>query len=170
MTTEGYCLRPTHGGLRYPKSALRLRAPSLRLEVHGHAVDAIAQMRRRRTVLEHVPQMAAAAAAMHLGADHAVAAVGRAFDRARDRIVEARPAGAALELLLRCEQLLSAPRAGERAGAFLVVERTGAGTLGAVAAQDVVLLGGEQLAPLLVTVGDRKPLLFHSSPPYVGYS
>src|SRR4029079_460788 len=80
----------THGGLRYPKSALRLRAPSLRLEVHGDAVDAVAQMRRRRTVLEHVPQMAAAAAAMHLGADHAVAAVGRGFDRARDRIVEAR--------------------------------------------------------------------------------
>src|SRR4051794_10075469 len=107
-------------------------------------------MCRRRAILEHVPEMAAAAAAMHLGADHAVAAIGRGLDRTRDRIVEARPAGAALELLLRSEQLLSATHAGERAGALFVVERAGAGTLGAVAAQDIVLLGGEQLAPLLV--------------------
>src|SRR6188474_3482908 len=84
------------------------RAPSLRLEVHGDAVDTVAQVRRRRSVLEHVSQMAAAPAAMHLGAHHAVTAVGRGFDRARHRIVEARPAGATLELLLRCEQLLSA--------------------------------------------------------------
>src|SRR4051794_28203279 len=122
-------------------------------------------MRRRRTILEHVAEMAAAAAAMHLGADHAVGAVGRGLDRARNRIVEARPAGAALELLLRCEQLLSAPRAGERAGPFLVVERAGAGTLGAVAAKNIVLLGSEQFAPLLVGVGDRETFLFHSPTP-----
>src|SRR4051794_3562135 len=125
-------------------------------------------MRRRRAVLEHVAEMAAAAAAMDLGADHAVAAVGRGFDRARNRIVEARPAGAALELLLGCEQLLPAPRAGKRAGALLVVQRAGAGPLGAVAAKNIVLLGGEQLAPLLVTVGDRETFLFHSPTPYVG--
>ncbi len=41
-----------------------------RLEIHRHAVDAIAQMRRRRTVVEHMAEMAAAAAAMHLGAGH----------------------------------------------------------------------------------------------------
>src|SRR5215218_7728012 len=149
-------------------SALRLGTPSLRLEVHGDAVDAVAQMRRRRAVLEHMAEMAAAAAAMHLGADHAVAAVGRGLDRARDRVVEARPAGTALELLLGCEQFLPAPRAGERAGALLVIERAGAGTLGAVAAQDIVLLGGEELAPLLVAVGDRETFLFHSPTPCVG--
>src|SRR3954454_18393729 len=96
--------------------ARRCRAPSLRLEVHGDAVDAVAQMRRRRAVLEYVAEMAAAAAAMHLGAAKPVAAVGRALARARARIVKARPAGAALELLLGCEQLLPAPRARERAG------------------------------------------------------
>src|SRR3954471_22394678 len=151
-----------------PRATGRWRAPSLRLEVHGDAVDAVAQVRRRRAVLEHVTEVAAAAAAVHLGADHAVAAVGRGLDRARNRIVEARPAGAALELLLRCEQLLPAAHAGERAGALLVIERAAAGTLGAVAAQDIVLLGGEELAPLLVGVGDRETFLFHSPTPCLG--
>src|SRR4051794_25545734 len=166
MTTEGYCLRPTHSGLRCPKSALRLRAPSLRLEVHGDAVDAVAQVRRRRAVLEHVAEMAAAAAAMHLGADHAVAAVGRGLDRARDRIVEARPTGAALELLFRREQLLPASHAGERAGTLLVIEGTRAGRLGTVAAENIVLLGGEQLAPLLVGMSDRETFFFHAPAPH----
>src|SRR5580658_5352245 len=98
-------------------------ARSLRLEVHRHAADAIAQMRRRRAVLEDVAEVAAAAAAMHFGAHHAVVAVGRGLDRPGDRIVEARPAGAALEFLLGDEQLLAAAGAGEFAGALLVIER-----------------------------------------------
>src|SRR6266436_4954885 len=67
----------------------------LGLEIHGDAIDAIAQVRRRRPVLEHVAEMAAAAAAVHFRARHAVAAIGRGFDRARHRIVETRPAGVA---------------------------------------------------------------------------
>ena len=50
-------------------------AATLRLEIHRHAVDAVAQAGRRRAVVEDVAEMAAAAAAMHLGAHHAVAAV-----------------------------------------------------------------------------------------------
>ena len=46
------------------------RAGLLRHEGHGHAVHAVAQSGWLRTVLEHVAQMAAAAAAMHLGACH----------------------------------------------------------------------------------------------------
>src|SRR5579864_3362212 len=80
-----------------------LERPSLGLKIHGDAVDAIAQMRRRGAVVEYVAQVASATAAVHLGADHAVGAVGRRFNRARDRIVEARPAGAALELSFRDE-------------------------------------------------------------------
>src|SRR4029450_12600718 len=99
--------------------------------------------------------MAAAAAAMHLGAHHAVAAVLRGLDRARDRLVDARPAGATLELLLGDKERLAAARTGEGAGALLVIERAAAGRLGAVPAQDVILLGREQAAPLLVGVGDR---------------
>src|SRR5262249_56087380 len=73
-----------------------------------------------------------------------------------------RPAGAALELLLGHEQRLAAARAAEGTGALLVVERAAAGGLGAVAAQDVVLLGREQASPLLVGVGDRVLLACHA--------
>src|SRR5205814_1308289 len=120
---------------------------SLGQELHGDAVDAVALAGRRRAVVEDVPEMAAAAAAVHLRADHAVALVRAGLHRAGCWIVEARPAGAALELLLRYEQRLIAPRADERAGAFLEVERAAARRLGAVLAHDRVLLGREPLAP-----------------------
>src|SRR4029077_9227742 len=97
--------------------------------------------------------MAAAAAAIHLGALHAPAAVGGGVDRARLRIVEARPAGAALEFLIRGEQRLAAAGAIERAGALLVIERAAARPFGAVLAHDVELLGREQLLPLRLGVG-----------------
>src|ERR1700674_4592705 len=99
--------------------------------------------------------MAAAAAAMHLGALHAPAAVGGALDRSRHRIVEARPAGAALEFLLRGEQRLFAARAIERAGALFVIERAASRPLGAVLAHDVKLLGREQLLPLRLGMRHR---------------
>src|SRR5262249_38462246 len=112
-------------------------------------------MGRRRAVLEDVAEMAAAAAAMHLGAGHAVAVVGQGFDRALLRIVEARPAGAALEFLLRGEQRLPAAGAGEGAGALLMVERAAARRLGAVAAHHPILLGRQELPPFRVGVGYR---------------
>src|SRR6516164_7048373 len=112
-------------------------------------------MRRRRAVLEYMAEMAAAAAAMHLGAYHAVAGIGGGVDRARLRIIEARPPGATLELLLRGEQRLAAAGAGERAGALLVIERAAARRLGAVLAHDPELLRGEDLAPLGVGMRDR---------------
>src|ERR1700761_6018912 len=103
---------------------------SLRLEIHRHAVDAVAQVGRRRAVLEDMAEMAAAAAAMHFGAGHEIAVVGRGLDRSRLRIVETRPAGAAVELLLRYEQRLAAADASKRAGALFVVERATARRLG----------------------------------------
>src|SRR5437899_1067709 len=106
--------------------------------------------------------MAAAAAAMDLRAGHSVTSIDRGLDRTGDRIVEARPSGSALEFRARHEQRLAAARALERAGAFLVVERTASGTLGAVSPQHVVLLGRQQTAPFLVAVGDCKPLLVHA--------
>src|SRR5262245_41872586 len=141
------------------KAPLRL----LGLKVHGHAVDAIAQIRRRGPIVEHVAEMAAATAAMHLGAHHAIASIGRGFDRALDWVVEARPTRAALEFLLRDEQWLAAAGAGECARAFLVVERAAAGSFGPVSAQHLVLLGREQTAPLRIGMGDRKPLVVHGS-------
>src|SRR5450631_922393 len=112
-------------------------------------------MGRRWPIVENMTEVTATAAAMHFVAGHAVAAIGRRLDRARDRIVEARPAGATLEFLLRHEQRLAATAAGKRAVALLVVQRATAGRFGAVLAHDVVLLGREQLAPLRVRMGDR---------------
>src|SRR6478735_13350 len=66
------------------------------LEIHRHAIDAIAQSGRRGAVREDVAEMTAAAAAMAFSAHHAVAAVMRLFDRAGLGVIEARPAGAAL--------------------------------------------------------------------------
>src|SRR5436305_14299463 len=110
---DGEEIRPTrheipsiaHHVRSRPRISLRfIRATSLfRLESHRYAVDAIAQSGRRRAVRKDMTQMAAATAAIHLGADHTVGAVLGFLDRARFRIVEARPAGAALELLLRLE-------------------------------------------------------------------
>src|SRR3954447_11791048 len=77
-------------------------------ELHRHAVDAVAQACRRGTVGEYVAQVAAAAAAMHFRARHAVARVVGALDRAGLRIVEAGPAGAAFEFALGDEQRLIA--------------------------------------------------------------
>src|SRR5882757_6667274 len=121
---------------------------SIRVEIHRPPVDAVALMRRRRAVGEAMAEMTAAAAAVHLGAHHAVAAVRRRFDRTRLGIVEARPARPALEFALGDEQLLSASRAGECAGALLEVQRAASRRLGAVLAHDVKLLWREQLAPL----------------------
>src|SRR4051812_30712972 len=150
-----------------PRISLRfIRATSLfRLEIHRYAVDAIAQSGRRRAIRKDVAEMAAAAAAMRFSASHAVGTVVRFLDRARFRIVEARPAGAALELLLRLEQLLPAARAGEGAGALLVIERAASRPLGAVLAHDVELLGRQNLAPLGLGVGDGISLHVHRSAP-----
>src|SRR5688500_18500131 len=72
----------------------------LRLEVQRDAVDAIAQAGRRRAVRENMTEVAAASAAVHLGAGHSKAAVLGRFGRTGLRIIEARPAGAALEFAL----------------------------------------------------------------------
>ena len=60
---------------------------------------------------------------MVLGARHADGEVHLLGERARDGGVEARPAGAALELPLRLEERQAAAQADERALAMLVQER-----------------------------------------------
>src|SRR5829696_7555129 len=101
-------------------------------------------------------EMAAAAAAMGLGAQHAVGAVLVGFDRSRLWIVKARPASAALEFARGLEQRLATARACERAGPFLVIQCAAAWRLGAMAAHHVVLLRAEQAPPFGVGVGDRE--------------
>src|SRR5215813_4063924 len=122
-------------------------------------------MSRRRAVVEDMAKMAAAPAAVDLGAGHAVAAVDRGFDRALLGIVEARPPGAAVEFLLRHEQWLSAPGAHKGAVAFFVIECAASGCLGAVLAHHPVLLRREQPSPFLIGTGDGVALGFHGYSP-----
>jgi ABC-type molybdate transport system substrate-binding protein len=83
------------GGTR---SNERTAKASVGTEVHRDAVDAIALMGRRRTIREHVPQVAATVGAMDLGSDHTVAVIDRCPHRTFDRIIEARPSCAAFKL------------------------------------------------------------------------
>jgi Zn-finger nucleic acid-binding protein len=131
------------------------------LELQRDAVDAVAQASRRRAIGEHVPKVAAAAAAVDLGAHHEVGAVLGRADRALERREEARPAGAALELAVRHEERLTAGHALERARALLLEQRAGARALGPVLAQHLVLLGCQLRAPFCVGFGDRKFVWFH---------
>src|SRR5689334_23959918 len=107
-------------------------------EFQCDAIDAIAQMSRRRSVVEDMAEIAPAAAAVHLVAHHAVAVVRLAFDRARQRIVEARPAGPALEFHLGYEQGLVAGGTAKGAGALLAQQCAAPRHLGAVLAHDRV--------------------------------
>src|SRR5262249_32411969 len=108
--------------------------------------------------------MAAATAAMHLGAHHAEAAVGRRLDRAFDGIVEARPAGATLELLLRSEQRLPATGADECAMALLIIERAASRPFGPLPPHHVLWLRCARPPPSLVGMRDRVFFGFHAAP------
>src|SRR5271169_3763601 len=72
-----------------------------RMEHQGKAVHAVAQAGRFGPIVEDVTEMAAAAAAMNLGAQHAEGAVLGCADGVLQRLVKTRPAGAALEFRLR---------------------------------------------------------------------
>src|SRR5687768_5559010 len=92
------------------RSAGRLNGGLLvRLEIEGRRIDAVAQALGTWAIRKQVTEMAAAAGAAHLGADHAVAAVlmeGHLLAIGRRR--EARPVAAAVELGRAVEQKLAA--------------------------------------------------------------
>ncbi len=69
-----------------------------RLECEAEAVDAMALAGRRRAIVEHMAEVPAAAAAMLFGADHAERQVALVGDGVRQRLPEARPAGAAVDI------------------------------------------------------------------------
>src|SRR5450432_3073103 len=100
-------------------------------------------------------EMTAATTAADLRAAHEHGVVRPQLDSAGDgRLVEARPAGARVELGVRAEQLASAGRAAVRA-VFLGVDILACERpLGVALAQHPVLLGGQLLPPLLVGLTD----------------
>src|SRR5262245_21375810 len=101
-----------------------------RLEFQRNAVDAVAQMRWGRTIVEDVAEMTSATAAMHLVTNHAMASIHFGFDRIGQWIVETWPAGPTLEFHLGDEQRLIAGSAAKDARAFFVQQRATSRHLG----------------------------------------
>src|SRR5499427_3743238 len=141
-------------GWRARRSRKRRSSRSIGQEFQGDAVDAIAQSSGRRSVLEDMAQMPAAASAMHFRAWQQQQVVGGGADCVRQRPIEARPTGLAVVFGLRGEQRKIAARAGKRALALLVVERARAGGFGTAPPQHVVLRLGEDGAPFAVALLD----------------
>ena len=142
---------------RLRRSSLLRRSPPLysSSSFERGRVDAVAHPGRVRPVGEHVPEVAAARGAHHLGAHHPVARIGLLVDRilARRR-VERRPAAARVVLRVGGEELRAA--AGAAVGARLedVVVLAGERRLGALLAQYAVCLGVELRAPLGLGLDD----------------
>src|SRR5438045_2567463 len=98
--------------------------------------------------------MATAAAAVDFGPQHSEGTVLGLANRVFKRLIETRPASAALELGLRGEQRQVATGAGEDALAMFLEQRTRTGALGALFAQNFILLGGQLRAPFRVGLFD----------------
>src|SRR4051794_22098888 len=94
-----------------------------RLEHQRKAVDAVAQAGRFRPVVKDVAEMAATAAAVDFGAQHAECAVLGLADCVVQGLPETRPAGAAFEFRLGGKQRQVAASAGEDALAVLFQQR-----------------------------------------------
>jgi hypothetical protein len=118
-------------------------------------------MRRRRPIRKNMAQMAAAAAAMHLGAYHAMAPIPALLDGAFAGIVKTRPASAAIEFFARHEKALSAAGAHEGAGAFFMVEGAAARRLRAMRAHHSILFRREKAPPFFICMGYVKRLALH---------
>src|SRR5205807_4923493 len=98
--------------------------------------------------------MATAAAAVYFGAQHAEHPIFGLAEGVIERLIEARPAGAALELGLRGEQRQVAAGAGEDALAMLLEQRARTRPFGALLAQDLILLRGQLRAPFGIGLFD----------------
>src|SRR5678816_4850058 len=92
----------------------------------------------RRTVVEQVAVVPAAADAVVLGARVDEVEVLLDGEHARDGGEEGGPSGARVELHLGGEERQAAAGAGEHARPLLLVERAGAGSLGVLLAQHAV--------------------------------
>jgi len=141
-----------------PPSAGRIDlGPTRSVEPQHRRVDAIAEARGPRAVVEDVPKMPAAPRARGLRAGHEQRAIRPGGDSRRgSRGDEARPAGARVELRVRPEELGVTARAAVRARPVLVPELPGEGSLGPLPAEDPVLLGRERGAPFGIRPGGSR--------------
>src|SRR6267378_3659994 len=124
------------------------------MEDQRKAVHAVAQAGRLRPVIKDMTEMAAAAAAVNFGPQHPKGAVFGLADGIVERLIKTRPAGAALEFRLRGEQRQIAAGAGEYALAMLLEQRARTRALGALLAQDFILLRRQLRAPFRIGLFD----------------
>src|ERR1700687_3464437 len=124
------------------------------MEYQRKAVHAVAQAGRLRPIVENVTEMAAAAAAVDFGPQHPKGAVFGLADGVVERLIKTRPAGAALEFRLRGEQRQVAAGAGEDALAMLLEQRAPSRTLGALLAEDLILLRRKLRTPFRIGLFD----------------
>src|SRR5262245_43790485 len=101
-------------------------------------------------------EMAAAAAAMNFGPRNADLVIGAFADRVEQRLPEARPARAAVELGLRGKQRQFAAGAVEEARALFMIERARARTFRSRLPQHGELFGRQKRFPLFRCFGDLK--------------
>ena len=128
--------------------ALRLELLD-RDEAERRRVDAVAQPRRRRPVVEDVTQVGVAVLGAHLGPRReqlAILATDDVFVLERPR--EARPAGARVELVEGAEERLARGDVDVDARLLVVPEGVAEGRLGRLVLSDFVLLLGECLVEL----------------------
>src|SRR4030081_353828 len=124
------------------------------MEDQRKAVHAVAQAGRLRPIVKDVTEMAAAAAAVNFSPQHPKGAVLGLADGIVERLIKTRPAGAALEFRLRGEQRQVAAGAGEDALAMLLEQRARTRALGALLAQDFILLRRQLRAPFRIGLFD----------------
>src|SRR6266851_10505020 len=102
--------------------------------------------------------MTAAAAAVDFAPQHPKGAVFGLADGVVERLIKTRPAGATLEFRLRGEQRQVAAGAGEGALAVLLEQRARSRPLGALLAQDFILLRRQLRAPFRIGLFDLELL------------
>src|SRR5271163_2802005 len=125
-----------------------------RMKYQRVAVHAVAQSGRLRPVIEDVAEVTATAAAVDFGPQHAEGPVFGLADGVIERLVEARPASAALELGLRGKQRQVAAGASKGALAMFLQERARTRAFGALVAQNFVLLRRQLRAPFRIGLFD----------------
>ena len=132
-----------------------LGARLLLVQLQRRGIDAVALARRARAVGEEVSEVAAAVRTQDLRPDHPVARVRLLLDRLLGRrCEERRPAAPGVVLRLRAEELSAAAGADVLPRLEDVVVLARERRLGALLAQDVVLLGRELGPPLAIGLLD----------------
>src|SRR5690606_25217920 len=115
---------------------------------------AVAFAGRFRPVVEHMPEMTAAAAAMDLGPLAEDSPVGLRGDSVRQWFVERRPARAAVIFRLRGKNRQVAGRTVIRARTLFVIQRAGERLFGPLLAQHPILRLCQDLAPFVLGARD----------------